>query len=114
MASIEIFWNIGHKITGHNIEGSRAIGFRKFTAFFGTSPMICAIVWHLLRETRPDGSTPEHLLWALLLLKRYTIENVNAILVKTSEKTFRKWSHIFINLLASIPLVRAIYYYSQT
>lgn len=108
MASIETFWNIGHKITGHDIEGSRAMGFRKFTAFFGTSPMICAIVWHLSREAHPNGSAPEHLLWALLLLKRYCIENINATLVKTSEKNYRKWSHIFIDILASIPVVSKV------
>lgn len=50
-------------------------------------------------------STPKHLLWALLLLKRYSIESVNAALARVSEKTFRKWSHTFIWLLSNIPMV---------
>ncbi len=106
MASIETFWRLGHKITGHDEEGSICLGYRKFKAFFGTTPMACFIVWELLLTTRPKKSKPEHLLWALLLLKRYNIEAVNAALIKVSEKSFRKWSLIFIDLLASMPVVR--------
>jgi hypothetical protein len=47
---------------------------------------VCVVVWDLLLLQRPRKSTPEHLLWALLLLKRYTIESVNAALVGVGEK----------------------------
>ena len=99
------FWAIGHKITGHNTNGSLTQGHRKFRAFFGTSPTTCFVVWNMLLARRPRKSTPEHLLWALLLLKQYSIESVNAALVGVSEKTFRKWSYIFIRLLAHIQMV---------
>ena len=106
MSSTEIFWSIGHKITGHDVqEGSISLGYRKFRAFFGTSPIVCVAVWDILFTVRPRDSTPEHLLWALMLLKRYCIESFNAGLVGVSEKTFRKWSHIFIRLLANMPVV---------
>lgn len=108
MASVDIFWIAGNKITGHNSEGSVSLGYRKFRAFFGTSPMVCVVVWDMLIH-RPNKLTPEHLLWGLLLLKQYNIESINATLVGVSEKTYRKWSHIVIQLLADLPVVRNSY-----
>ena len=105
MVFIEMFWRLGHKITGHDLDGSLSTGYRQFRAFFGTSPLVCAICWDLLLEVRPHKALPEHLLWGLLLLKQYQIESVNATLVNVSEKTFSKWSHIFINLLANMDVV---------
>ncbi len=104
MASVDTFWIVGHKITKHDVEGSLSLGYRKFRVFFGTSPLVCVVVWDLLVH-RPRKSTPQHLLWALLLLKRYTIESVNAVLVGVNEKTFRKWAHTFILLLSNLPVV---------
>ena len=108
MALIETFWESGHTITGHNTGGSLTVGYRKFRAFFGTSPLVCIIVWDLLCHVRPRNSKPEHLLWAMMLLKRYSIESVNAALTKVSEKTFRKWSLIFIELLGNMTVVTII------
>ena len=106
MASYETFWTAGHMITGHDVDGSLSLGYRRFRAFFGTSPLVCVIAWNIMSMAR--SSRPEHLLWALLLLKRYSVENINATLTGVSEKTFRKWSHIFINLLADMPVVSEI------
>lgn len=72
---------------------------------FGTSPQVCEIVWDMLLTRRPPNSVPEHLLWGLLLLKQYNIESVNAILVGVTEKTFRKWSLIYIRLIANLSVV---------
>lgn len=109
MALVETFWKAGHKITGHDLDGSLSLGYRRFRAFFGTSPLVCLVAWDILFNARPRNSTPEHLLWALMLLKRYSIETFNATLIGVSEKTFRKWSHIFINLLADMPVVSEIF-----
>lgn len=106
MASTETFWRLGHKITGHDTDRSISLGYRKFRAFFGTSPIVCVAAWNILSQTRPPKSQPEHLLWALLHMKQYRIEHVNAALVGVTEKTFRKWCHIFINLLAKMTVVR--------
>ncbi|KAK4009233.1 hypothetical protein OUZ56_018349 [Daphnia magna] len=81
MASVESFWRIGHNITGHDVEGSLSVGHRKFRAFFGTSPAVCVVAWDLLADVRPNNSKPNHLLWALMLLKRYCIESFNAALL---------------------------------
>lgn len=104
MASFDTFWEAGHKITKHNVHGSRVMGYRTFRAFFGTSPQICVIVWNMLSQ-KPANSSPEHLLWALMVLKLYNLESVNASLVDVTEKTFRKWSLIFIRLLAGLQVV---------
>ena len=105
MACVETFWDIGHKITGHNTNGSLSTGYRIFRAFFGTSPLVCMVVWELLFHVRPKNSKPEHLLWAMMLLKRYSIESINATLTKVTEKTYRKWSLRFIELLANMTVV---------
>jgi hypothetical protein len=88
MTLIENFWNLGHKITCHNLQGSISMGYRLFRSFFGTSPQVCAIVWDMLSPQRPPNTTPNHLLWGHLLLKQYNIESVNAVLVGASERLF--------------------------
>ena len=113
MASSEIFWNLGHKITGHNLYGSRSMGYRLFRAFFGTTPQVCEIIWHMLSTRRPPHSTPHHFLWVLLLLKQYNIESVNAVLVGVSEKTFRNWSLMYIQLIANLPVVMIFYTFRE-
>ena len=105
MASVEVFWHLGHQISKHKIDGSISVGYRKFRAFFGTSPIVCVVVWEMLMVHQPPKSKPEHLLWALLLLKQYAIESFNAALVGVTEKTFRKWAHTFIQLLSNLPVV---------
>ena len=74
-SAVDNFWKTGHRITGHDIDGSLMTGHRVFRSFFGTSPLVCAVVWDLLLRVRPRNSKPEHLLWALLLLKRYSVES---------------------------------------
>ena len=105
MESIRVFWTVGHEITGHKLNGSKTTGYRIFRSFFGTSPMVYAVVWDLLLTLRPRKSKPVHLLWALLLLKRYHVESINATLTLVNQKTFRKWSLVFIKLIAEMPVV---------
>lgn len=68
-------------MTGHDVEGSLTAGHRKFRAFFGTSPAVCFVDWDLLANVRPNNSKPDHLLWALMLLRRYCIESLNLALI---------------------------------
>lgn len=75
-----------------------------FKRFFGTSPLVCVVAWDIMSMARPRTSRPEHLLWALLLLKRYGVEDINTSLIGISEKTIQMWSHICINLLEDMPL----------
>ncbi len=80
MALIETFWTAGHKISGHDCNQSLSTGYRIFRAYFGTSPLVCAVVWDLLSRVRPRNSKPENLLWALMVLKRYNVRSINASL----------------------------------
>lgn len=93
----ERFWIEGQRFIRHN-----NLGMRQFREFFGTTPAICAIIWNLLaqKEKLPNKSKPMYLLFALLLLKLYGTEELIAVVSGVDNKTFRKWSWIFINLLA--------------
>ena len=48
-----------------------------------------------------------------MLLKQYNIESINAVLVGVSEKTFRKWSLIFIRLIANLSVVNKTDFYKK-
>jgi hypothetical protein len=79
---------------------------RRFRAFFGTTPIICSVLWSLcLPSFIAQAVMPAHLLWALLFLKQYNIEEVNASMTGTDEKTFRKWSWLVISILADLDVV---------
>ena len=86
MASAETFWRLGHNITRHDMDGSIALGYRKFRSFFGASPSVCAAAYDKLSHVRPVKSRPEHLLWTLLHLKHYATEHISAALVGVSKK----------------------------
>lgn len=92
------FCVLGCKLTKHNANGSYAVGLRRFRGLFGCNPMICSIVWNLL--TVHCGSHPEHLLYALLLLKTYPTETTMRAITGRDEKTLRKWAWTYINLMA--------------
>lgn len=78
---------------------------RKFLAFFGTTAFVCALLWAMLLPQLPDLPSnvhPKHLLWALIFLKQYNIEEVNAKLAACDEKTFRKWVWLFVEMIAEL------------
>lgn len=91
---------------------SEAVFERRFLSFFGVELVVVAQVWELLLvpaapEDDPElnGARPEHLLWALLFLKKYGDESEHAALCGAAkgavdEKTFRKWSKIFVNRIS--------------
>jgi hypothetical protein len=59
----------------------------RFRAKFGTSPRICAALWHKLEPetTMSKGARPVHLLWGLMLMKIYATE---AVLVESTRLLF--------------------------
>lgn len=71
---------------------------KKFHSLFGTSPLVCSIIWKKLIEYNflPRKSCPFHMLWALLFLKLYNNESTLSSIVGTSNRTFRKWSWMFV------------------
>jgi hypothetical protein len=99
----------GNIITGHNDEGSVNSGLKRFRSLFGTTPLICSLIWCKLVEDAPANSEPRHLLYALLFLKVYGTEAEYKSLTNCDEKTFRKWSWIFIDLISQLNVVSVKY-----
>jgi hypothetical protein len=85
---------------------SRAIKTDKlrFRQMFGTDPHICAIMWNKIHpwQTISADARPQHLLWALLFLNQYATEAFNCAITGCSEKTFKKWSTLFIDKVSSL------------
>ena len=61
---------------------------RRWMSFFGVKPDVVATSWNLLEisnndpdDTAMNGAKPEHLLWALMFLKKYGNETEMARLV---------------------------------
>lgn len=100
--SAQDFWIEGCKITRHGLGSSESVGLRRFREHFGTSPLICEIVWSILRDQdlHPPGARPIHMLSSLLFLKLYATEHVNRALTGFDEKTQRKWQWIYVKLIA--------------
>jgi hypothetical protein len=108
MATPDLFLSLGHTLTKHDLSYSEIVGNRRFRSFFGTSPLVCSIVWAHL-EDKPQGFKPLHLLWGLTFLKRYDIESGNRALMGCDEKTLRKWIWTAIELIANLKIVSKCY-----
>ena len=74
-----------------------------FRSHFGTTINIC---YQLINDHRildaVKCSRPKHLLWALLLLKQYSIEHVLVSQCNTTRKTFRKWTWVIIEEISNL------------
>jgi hypothetical protein len=92
-----------------NHYGHWTVPRRTFLAIFGVSAYVCSIIWEYLIEEprRLRGAKPIHLMWALMFLKLYNIEETNAIICQCDVQTFRKWVAIVMRALASLDVVSA-------
>ena len=75
-----------------------------FKATFGTSPFISALLWNMIQPSidMPRGASPTHLLMALMFLKLYCSESVHATTLGVDQKTFCKWSWLFVDEIAHL------------
>lgn len=101
------FASIGYLLAQHSVHCSVETGARRFTSLFGVSPRVCAIAWDLIRQKIPRGGEPKHLLWAFLFLKVYYTEAVMRTITGVDDKTQRKWTWLFIDLLAELDVVNS-------
>ena len=90
-----------------NVKNGLSSVQRKFRSHFGTTSIVCAIIWKKIYDDENTaqhlkGAKPEHLLWCLLFLKVYSGEAVHASLVGCDEKTFRKWAWTFVTAIADM------------
>lgn len=80
----------------------------QFRTLFGTSPTVCHIIWTMIDAelSLPVNAQKVHLLLSLLFLRNYETEEMNSIISNFTEKTFRKWTKIYVPLIASVQVVR--------
>lgn len=109
----EGFYKLGCCYTGHKKKHSKIIGTRRYKSFFGITPLVTSIVWQKTFSDLPAGLEPKHLLWCLNFLKQYNVEHTRRLIFKTDEKCMRKWTWIFINILANLDTVHLNIFYHE-
>ena len=79
-------------------DRSHATQNQHFKVLCGVHHMVCAIVWGELKQSMlvEDACKPKHLLWVLILLKKYTTESSLAVAIGVDEKNLRKLIFIII------------------
>ena len=99
----EEFRQLGATMMNHDPEGrSERVFLRRWMFFFGVEPDVVIDAWERIHTGAVhDGdlafAKPEHLLWALLFLKKYGAEeDMSSIAGGVDETTFRKWSKLFV------------------
>jgi len=96
---------LGAEIHGFHFIRSTIVTQRRFRAFFGICPRICALIWDMIFPELPVTCHPRHLLWGLMFLKIYGTEHVHAAMVSADEKTLRKWQWEIVSALANMKVV---------
>ena len=108
------FEALGRAVAKYEYSNSEKVKTRRFKAEFGVAPDVLVDVWDLLLESRflrrklrftamrCRSPNPEHMLWALMLLKQYSLTSSLAKNVRVDEKTFRKWSWIYLESMAEL------------
>jgi hypothetical protein len=75
--------------------------FRGF--FFGAPITIILDIWNRLELTLENPAKPKHLLWSLVFVKVYSIEEVHCRIVGWPDpKTYQKWSWYFLEKIADL------------
>jgi hypothetical protein len=74
-------------------------------SLLGTSYEVSAELWNLIdpQSTISRYAQPKHLLWALILMKNYSTEEVSSRVVGGVDKeTFRDWCWVFITAISGL------------
>lgn len=105
--SADEFERLGFKMVNFNGRGSLHNRYRRYKSYFGVTPDIAVILWRDLADSkwlRYGGAVahPEHLLWALMFLRNYNKEEINASVAGCTEKTFRKWAWFYAEGIADL------------
>ena len=78
---------------------------RQFRACFGAPSIVVADLWNRIRARREiaPGGKPQHLLWALVLLKAYSTSELLCLIVGWPlVKTFTKWAWYFVERISEL------------
>jgi len=103
-ATVEIFLTFSRTILRRPVGGSTTTLRKKYQTVFGVTPELTVTLWEAVLsqalEEQIGGISPEkqHLLWALMLLKLYSPEEVLATMANVSRNTFRThaWNVILL------------------
>ena len=105
------FRQIGSEIMGRSLESrSEAVFERRWMSFFGVDAVVCVDAWTRIgidinnpQEPEDKSAEPAHFLWGLLFLKKYgSKEDLSVLAGAVNEKTFRKWSSIFVTKISKL------------
>lgn len=88
---------------------SEYVALRRFKSFFGVTPYVCSLIWDKIKNDVPNGGDPKHLLWCLNFLKQNSVEHYRRAIFYADEKTIRKWSWLFVELLSNLDVVTLIF-----
>ena len=92
-------------ILSQSKQVSIAVIHRRFKGLFGITPHVTSITWNLVLPCLPSAAKPRHLLWSLLFLFCYATEHVNCAIFRVDEKTYRKWTWFFVDLIGNTSIV---------
>ena len=101
--SEEKFSNLGNTF----MKKKKGINEREFRKLFGIKPLVCAVIWKLLNETKwfhkKKIKDPQsmHSLHALQFLKSYNVEELYAMEAEVT-KTWRKCCWLYVEGIAGL------------
>jgi len=87
---------------------------RRYISHFGVTPRHTAYLWLYCKErvlAVNEYCRKVHLLWLLNLLKTGDTEHEMASRWQVDEKTMRKWTTIFIDVISDLGVVRTLMAY---
>ena len=88
------------------LDPQRFSNERRFQAFFGVPPRVCAELWSNCTVNLPSSTKPTHLLRALNFLKLDSTTEVLDAIAGVDEKTLRKWVWCVLEELSKLKFVR--------
>ena len=114
------FEQLGRRTAKYKYSRSSKVMMRRFKSYFGVAPDVVACAWELLLESKflhdnkpgLQAPKPAHMLWSLMLLKRYCTMNVLADSLGVDEDTLHKWAFFYLEALAELDSdVVSVFYY---
>ena len=101
-----VFAQVGKDIMGRAQERPGMVSNRRWRSLFGTSPLVCSILWGHIdppnNRALPPNAEFKHLMWGLIFLRDYNVEENHSLLTGVDEKTHRKWQWLFVDEIAMV------------
>jgi hypothetical protein len=87
---------------------NRAANVKRFQAHYGSSPLVCAVIWEDLvaSNTLKARVKPKHYFISLHFLKRYPTQETQAGVFGMNEKTASLWAWYFAKKIQALKSVK--------